>query len=85
MMKEQSPSTPKSEGSTSKMKAKMFELSEEPKLNDKEDGEKNNGRNKFKKVEMSVFNGEDPNSWLFHADRYFHIHKPNSWTDVELV
>ncbi|KAA0064010.1 histone-lysine N-methyltransferase ASHR1 isoform X3 [Cucumis melo var. makuwa] len=26
-------------------------------------------RNKFKKVEMPVFNGEDPDSWLFRAKR----------------
>ena len=32
-------------------------------------------RNKFKKVEMPVFAGEDPNSWLFRAERYFQIHK----------
>ena len=35
----------------------------------------NNDRNKFKKVEMSLFNGDDPDSWLFSADRYFQIHK----------
>ena len=35
----------------------------------------NNDRNKFNKVEMSVFNGDDPDSWLFRADRYFQIHK----------
>lgn len=29
----------------------------------------------FKKVEMPVFNGSNPNAWLFHADRYFNIHK----------
>ena len=32
-------------------------------------------RNKFKKVEMHVFNGEDPNSWPFRVERYFQIHK----------
>ncbi|KAL0536628.1 hypothetical protein IC582_025586 [Cucumis melo] len=32
-------------------------------------------RNKFKKVEMPVFAGEDPDSWLFRAERYFQIHK----------
>ncbi|KAA0058423.1 transposon Tf2-1 polyprotein isoform X1 [Cucumis melo var. makuwa] len=31
-------------------------------------------RSKFKKVEMSIFNGIDPDSWLFRADRYFKIH-----------
>lgn len=32
-------------------------------------------RSKFKKVEMSVFTGEDPDSWLVRAERYFQIHK----------
>ena len=40
---------------------------------EKEDG--NTERNKFKKVEMLVFNGEDPDSWLFRANRYLQIHK----------
>ncbi|KAA0057269.1 transposon Tf2-1 polyprotein isoform X1 [Cucumis melo var. makuwa] len=31
-------------------------------------------RSKFKKVEMPVFTGTDPDSWLFRADRYFKIH-----------
>lgn len=31
-------------------------------------------RNKFKKVEMQVFSGDDPNGWLSRADRYFQIH-----------
>ncbi|KAA0043238.1 transposon Tf2-1 polyprotein isoform X1 [Cucumis melo var. makuwa] len=34
-----------------------------------------NNRNKFKKVKMSVFTGEDPDSWLFRTKRYFQIHK----------
>ena len=34
----------------------------------------NNDRSKFKKVEMPVFNCDDPDSW-FRADRYFQIHK----------
>ncbi|KAA0061684.1 transposon Tf2-1 polyprotein isoform X1 [Cucumis melo var. makuwa] len=29
---------------------------------------------KFKKVEMLVFDGTDPDSWLFRADCYFKIH-----------
>ena len=42
----------------------------------KNEGEyRNNERNKFKKVEMSMFNDKDPNSWLFLAGRYFQIHK----------
>ncbi|KAL0533794.1 hypothetical protein IC582_028065 [Cucumis melo] len=32
-------------------------------------------QNKFKKIEMPVFTGEDPDSWLFRAERYFQIHK----------
>ncbi|KAA0046241.1 Ty3/gypsy retrotransposon protein [Cucumis melo var. makuwa] len=32
-------------------------------------------RNKFKKIEMPVFAREDPDSWLFRAERYFQIHK----------
>lgn len=32
-------------------------------------------RSKFKKVEMPVFNGSDPDSWLFRADHYFNTHK----------
>lgn len=30
---------------------------------------------KFKKVEMSVFGGEDPDLWLFRADMYFQLYK----------
>ena len=32
-------------------------------------------QNKFKKVEMPIFNGDDSDSWLFRAERYFQIHK----------
>lgn len=32
-------------------------------------------RKKFKKVDMSVFGGTDPNSWLFCAHHYFTIHR----------
>ncbi|TYK16425.1 histone-lysine N-methyltransferase ASHR1 isoform X3 [Cucumis melo var. makuwa] len=40
------------------------------KADKKFDTEDNNGdQNKFKKVEMPVFNGEDPDSWLFRAER----------------
>ena len=34
-----------------------------------------NDRNKFKKVEMPIINGDDLDSWLFRAERYFQIHK----------
>ncbi|KAA0032599.1 peroxidase 64 [Cucumis melo var. makuwa] len=37
-------------------------------------------RNKFKKVEMHVFTGEDPDSWLFRAERYFQIHKAEEFS-----
>ncbi|TYK19856.1 ty3-gypsy retrotransposon protein [Cucumis melo var. makuwa] len=40
---------------------------------DSDDG--SHDRNKFKKIEMPVFTGEDPDSWLFRAERYFQIHK----------
>ena len=40
---------------------------------------------KFKKVEMPV----DPDSWLFRADWYFEIHKPDSekmmWQSLALI
>ncbi|KAA0041992.1 Ty3/gypsy retrotransposon protein [Cucumis melo var. makuwa] len=32
-------------------------------------------RSKFKKVGMPVFTGDDPESWLFRAERCFQIHK----------
>ncbi|KAA0067393.1 transposon Tf2-1 polyprotein isoform X1 [Cucumis melo var. makuwa] len=32
-------------------------------------------QSKFKKVEMPVFTGDDLDSWLFLAERYFQIHK----------
>ena len=42
----------------------------------KEDGEEDgNDRDRFKRVEMPVFDGDDPDSWLFRAERYFQIHK----------
>ena len=41
-----------------------------------------NKQNKFKKVEMPIFNMENTDSWPFRADRYFQIHK---LTDVEKV
>ncbi|KAA0052895.1 transposon Tf2-1 polyprotein isoform X1 [Cucumis melo var. makuwa] len=74
MMKGQS-TTRESEGSTSKAKTKVTEPINEGNENEKNGEEKNNDRSKFKKVEMPVFNGEDPNAWLFRADRYFQIHR----------
>lgn len=37
--------------------------------------ESGSDRNKFKKIEMPIFNGDDPDSWLFCAEIYFQIHK----------
>ena len=75
MMKDPSSSTPESEKASSKMKAKVYESNEESNSSEKEESDKNNDRSKFKKEEMPMFNGEDPDSWLFRANRYFHIHK----------
>lgn len=41
----------------------------------RENVDSNQDRSKFKKVNMSVFNGSDQDAWLFCADRYFNIHK----------
>ena len=71
LMKEQSTITRESGGSSSKPKTKGSELIEEAKVNEKEDDEKSNDRNKFKEVEMPVFIGRDPDSWLFRVDQYF--------------
>ncbi|KAA0042077.1 transposon Tf2-1 polyprotein isoform X1 [Cucumis melo var. makuwa] len=71
------------EGSSSKMKGivRNDESNDETKKKAKDEEEdKNVERNKFKKVEMSVFTGNDPDSWLFRANRYFQIHK---LTDAE--
>ncbi|KAA0050168.1 transposon Tf2-1 polyprotein isoform X1 [Cucumis melo var. makuwa] len=62
------------------MKTEMAELIDEVNGNEKDVEEKNNDQSKFKKVEMPVFNGEDPDAWLFRVDRYFQIHK---LTDLE--
>lgn len=42
------------------MKSKVIELIDDSKSNEKSDKDKNGDRNKFKKVEMPIFNGEDP-------------------------
>ena len=73
---------------TNSMKAKEKEGSTSKDYKGETKGGKNEGedetseRNKFKKVEMPVFNGEDPDSWLFRAERYFQIHK---LTDAEVL
>ena len=68
--------------SNSKSKQKMEEKDttndnscDELKKKGKEEQEQNVNRSKFKKVGMPVFNGSDPDSWIFKADRYFQIHK----------
>lgn len=47
--------------------------------------ENNSDRSKFKKVEMPVFGGDEPNSWLFRADRYFQIHKLTDFEKLNLA
>ncbi|TYK28635.1 transposon Tf2-1 polyprotein isoform X1 [Cucumis melo var. makuwa] len=42
--------------------------------NRKNDEDKPVDWSKFKKVEMPVFNGTNPNSWLLKAGRFFKIH-----------
>ncbi|TYK28910.1 transposon Tf2-1 polyprotein isoform X1 [Cucumis melo var. makuwa] len=49
-------------------------LARESKGERKSEEDKVYDRSKFNKVEMSIFNGTDPDSWLFRADRYFKIH-----------
>ncbi|XP_022137369.1 uncharacterized protein LOC111008840 [Momordica charantia] len=34
-----------------------------------------NDRNRFKKVEMPIFGGEELEAWIFRAERYFEIQK----------
>ena len=51
------------------------ELNDETKKEVKEEEDKIVDRNKFKKVDMPVFHGNDLDSWLFRADWYFQIHK----------
>ncbi|KAA0059568.1 transposon Tf2-1 polyprotein isoform X1 [Cucumis melo var. makuwa] len=77
IIKDDTPGRKIEEGSTNKVT--MAEASspatvEEPKLEAKTEEERTLHRSKFKKVEMPVFDGTDPDSWLFRADRYFKIH-----------
>lgn len=82
--------TPSSKGA----KEKMGESSSEtPKVNDEmmrkfmseklDDG--GNERQKFKKIDMSTFDGTDPNSWLFQAYRYFQILQLNDKEKLTVV
>ncbi|XP_050942184.1 transposon Tf2-1 polyprotein isoform X1 [Cucumis melo] len=77
IVKEDSPERKIEEGSTSKVtmaEASPLAMVEEPKLETKTEEERSVDRSKFKKVEMPVFDGTEPDSWLFRADRYFKIH-----------
>ncbi|TYK13876.1 Ty3/gypsy retrotransposon protein [Cucumis melo var. makuwa] len=77
IVKEDSPGRKVEEGSTSKVtmaEASSLAIVEEPKLETKTEEERSVDRSKFKKVEMPVFDGTEPDSWLFRADRYFKIH-----------
>ncbi|KAA0033983.1 ty3-gypsy retrotransposon protein [Cucumis melo var. makuwa] len=77
---EKSVTTSDTEGSSSRSKeicgkkVEGFSISDEPiedmKKDAKEEEDKIVERNKFKKFEMPVFNRNDPNSWLFRADRF---------------
>ena len=78
IVNEKSGTTSDMEGSSSKMKGIVSseETNDETKKEAKDEEEdKIVERNKFKKVEMPVFTGNDPDSWLFRAGRYFQIHK----------
>lgn len=46
----------------------IMAVSGESKRDEKTDDERPMDRSKFKKVEMPVFNGTDPYSWLFRVD-----------------
>lgn len=65
----------KEEASTSKS-ADTNRNAEECRVERKADNDDlSTDRSKFKKVEMPVFTREDPDSWLFRAERYFQIHQ----------
>ncbi|TYK10338.1 Retrovirus-related Pol polyprotein from transposon 297 family [Cucumis melo var. makuwa] len=42
-------------------------------------------RIKFKKLEMPVFNGEDPDGWFYRAERYFQMHLLNEREKLKIV
>ncbi|KAA0032052.1 histone-lysine N-methyltransferase ASHR1 isoform X1 [Cucumis melo var. makuwa] len=71
MMSERLSKSMMRESSTTNMKENEPSSSREigyEKAKKKANTEDNNGdENKFKKVKMSVFNSEDPNSWLFRT------------------
>ena len=77
IIREKTLTSKEDEGSVSREKKNeniLDELSDELKLHPKSDDEKLTDRSKFKKVEILVFNGTNPDSWLFQADRFFKIH-----------
>ncbi|KAA0041084.1 histone-lysine N-methyltransferase ASHR1 isoform X3 [Cucumis melo var. makuwa] len=65
----------KENGATSSRVVETDQNIEDIRNEKKADNDENAGdQNKFK-VEMPVYNGENPDSWLFRAERYFLIHK----------
>ncbi|KAA0037917.1 ty3-gypsy retrotransposon protein [Cucumis melo var. makuwa] len=42
-------------------------------------------RIKFKKLEMPVFNGEDPEGWFYRAEHYFQMHLLNEREKLEIA
>lgn len=42
-------------------------------------------RSKFKKVKMPIFDREQPNFWLFRAERYFDIHQLSDSKKVTVI
>ncbi|KAA0051937.1 gypsy/ty3 element polyprotein [Cucumis melo var. makuwa] len=40
---------------------------------------------KFKKLEMPIFNGEDPDGWFYRAEHYFQMHLLNEHEKLKIV
>ena len=77
IIRDDSPERKTEEGSSSKVKGgepTLTAMSLESEEEVKADDEQSLDRNKFRKVEMPVFNGTNQDSWLFRADHYFKIH-----------
>ncbi|KAA0066119.1 transposon Tf2-1 polyprotein isoform X1 [Cucumis melo var. makuwa] len=77
ILRDDSPGKQVVEGSSSKTQIEettITALSNDPKIEEKTEEGPAMDRSKFKKVEMPIFTGTDPDSWLFRADRYFKIH-----------
>ena len=77
IVNDKSVTTSDMEGLLSKMKEEVVseDSNDESKKISKDEEDKTVERNKLKKVEMPVFNGNNPDLWLFRANRYFQIHK----------